>query len=343
MSFPVTPLLDAAKLYDNALISIQLGIEDFELSKSQNQARALSSVRNLFAGMLLLFKYKIAASVSNPSDAYKLIFNPPPIQPESDGNGGVIWIPDGKFKKTTIDVQGIEQRFKGFGIDVDWNTIKKLQDCRNHLEHLHPKHTYGEVAGFVADLFPVLSDFIENQLALVPADVLGSAWDKMLAHKDFYNDKLAECEDTWKSANIPDGMQIYLADCNCMMCGSKLLRAAQEDLDADLTVEDDEDKFRYRCLSCTYADFIAPELYHAFHNANYRDPRDGSEPTYERCHQCSHDTFLIFEQNCAWCDAELEYEECEVCGIGLTQDEQVHGGKCHSDQHIHDKYMREDE
>ncbi|EPJ7472025.1 hypothetical protein WJG03_001258 [Klebsiella aerogenes] len=336
--------LDAEKLYDNAIISLQLGIEDFELSTTPggNQARALSSVRNLFAGMLLLFKYKIAASVDDPADAYTIIFNPPNIVPESDGNGGVRWVPDGKFKKTTIDVQGIKQRFEGFGIDVDWDAISKLQDCRNYLEHLHPKHSYGEVAGFVAALFPVLSDFITNELQQVPSDVLSGAWEKMLAHKDFYDEKLAECEESWQSADVPSGMLTYLDDCNCQMCGSHLIMAAKEDLDSGFTVLKNEDKFRYRCVSCSYADLIAPELYHAFNIANYHDPRDGSEPTYENCMQCNHDTFLIFEQKCAWCDATLEYETCDVCGELLKQEEQDNGGLCSADHHDREKLMRED-
>jgi len=339
-----TPTLDAEKLYDNALISIQLGIEDFELSttSTENQARALSSVRNLFAGMLLLFKYKIAASVDDPADAYKIIFNPPAIVPESDSNGGFRWVPDGKFKKTTIDIQGIEQRFEGFGIDVDWDVIKQLQDCRNHLEHLHPKHTYGEVAGFVAKLFPVLSDFITNELQQVPSDVLGTAWDKMLAHQEFYNEKLAECQESWESAGVPEGMQTYLDYCSCLICGSHLITADKSDLEAELTVEGDEDNFKYRCMSCSYADAIAPELYHAFRIVNDHDPRNGEEPIHETCRQCNHDTFLILEQECAWCGATLDYNNCDVCGENLTQDEQYNGGLCHADQYTKNKFMRED-
>ncbi|RJT16264.1 hypothetical protein [Rahnella inusitata] len=344
MSTSPVQTIDAQKLYENALISIQLGIEDFEESEraSGNKARTLSSVRNLFAGMLLLFKYKIAASVNDPADAYAIIFNHPTIVPESDGNGGIKWVPDGKFKKTTIDILGIEQRFKGFGINVDWSVIKQLQDCRNHLEHLHPKHTYGEVSGFVAELFPVLSDFISNELGLVPSDVLGSAWDTMLAHKDFYNAKLDECADSWELASVPSGAEFYLSDCRCKMCSSELLMAAQEDLDLNISVEHNEDQFRYRCVNCGYADLIAPELLHAIYVTNYQDSRDGSEPTLEHCYQCNHDTFLILEQKCAWCDAELEYNACEMCGQALTQEEQINGGLCSADEYSREKFMRED-
>ncbi|BEO51078.1 hypothetical protein SMQE21_10180 [Serratia marcescens] len=337
MSTPAAQTLDAEKLYDNAVISIQLGIEDFEQSNSGIPTRALSSVRNLFAGLLLLFKYKIAVSVNDPADAYMLIFNPPFILPKSDGNGGVKWVPDGKFKKTTIDVQGIEQRFEGFGIDVDWAAIKKLQDCRNHLEHLHPQHTLGEVGGFVADLFPVLSDFITNQLAQAPSDVLGSAWDKMLAHQDFYNQQLAQCEESWESAGVPEGMKIYLTQCICDMCASKLLAANQSDIDENLTVENDENKFRYRCLSCSHSDHIVPLLYEAFRLENDFDPRDGDEPTHENCHQCGHDTFLILEQHCAWCEATLDYEQCSICGEHLGQDDQVNDGLCGYHNHMSSK------
>ncbi len=138
--------LDAEKLKENAVTSIRLGIEDFQRSQAPeaqggDAARALSAVRNLFAGVLLLFKYKIAISVDNPERATELIFNPPEVLPQADGNGGVEWKPMGKFKKTTIDVGTIKKRFEGFGIQVDWNVVDKLQECRNHLEHLHPTNT----------------------------------------------------------------------------------------------------------------------------------------------------------------------------------------------------------
>ncbi|WP_447885707.1 hypothetical protein [Serratia fonticola] len=337
MSIPAAPTLDAEKLYSNAVISIQLGIEDFEQSTLENPARALSSVRNLFAGLLLLFKYKIAVSVNDPADAYTLIFNAPPVLPKADGSGGVVWVPNGNFKKTTIDVQGIEQRFDGFGIVVDWVAIKKLQDCRNHLEHLHPKHTLSEVSGFIADLFPVLTDFITNELKQVPSDVLSSAWEKMLDHQDFYNKKLAECEESWKSAAVPEGMQPYLTECICDMCSSKLLSANQDDIDANLTVENDVSKFRYRCLSCSYSDLIVPLLYEAFRLENYFDPRDGDEPTHEICYQCEHDTFLIFEQRCAWCEATQNYEQCTICGEHLGQDDQDNDGLCGYHYHMSSK------
>ena len=43
-------------ILQNAIDSIVLGLEDFE---SSDHKRIISCVRNLFAGILLLFKYKL--------------------------------------------------------------------------------------------------------------------------------------------------------------------------------------------------------------------------------------------------------------------------------------------
>ena len=47
------------KLLQNAINSIEIGIEDYKLSQ-QDERRIISCVRNVFAGILLLFKYKFS-------------------------------------------------------------------------------------------------------------------------------------------------------------------------------------------------------------------------------------------------------------------------------------------
>ncbi|MGE8454358.1 MAG: hypothetical protein ACN6OP_27865, partial [Pseudomonadales bacterium] len=181
---------DPDKLKENAVTSIRLGIEDFERARAPadqggDPARALSAARNLFSGVLLLFKFKIASCVDDSDDALQLIFDMAEALPHPDNAGGVEWRP-GKLRKTTIDVATIRKRFETFNIDVDWTAIDKLQTCRNHLEHLHPANSLGEIAEFVAELFPVLGDFIEQQLDTQPADLLGTAWPIMLRHHAFF-------------------------------------------------------------------------------------------------------------------------------------------------------------
>lgn len=55
-------------LLNNAISSIQIGIEDYE---SEDERRVLSAVRNLTAGILLLFKEKL--SELSPGDSNEVL------------------------------------------------------------------------------------------------------------------------------------------------------------------------------------------------------------------------------------------------------------------------------
>lgn len=340
------PTLNTAKLLENALTSIRLGVEDFQRSQTTeagggDPARALSAVRNLFAGVLLLFKYKIASSVDDPEDAYRLIHNPPTdILPHPDGTGGIIWEPTGKFRATTIDVVTIKKRFKTFCIEVDWGAIDQIQDCRNHLEHLHPANTLGEVADFVAELFPVLQDFISTQLQAQPADLLGATWQIMLEHHDFFEANRKACKEAWIPTLIPEGMQRWMNRCQCKECGSSLLQPLEEDLVEGLTVADDA--LQYKCMACGHIDKIVPLMIGEMHRKlNDYNPFDGGEPDIEECYQCNHHTFIISEGRCDWCGAELEHPECDVCGEALRQADQYNGRLCSYHNYQFEKVMRE--
>lgn len=339
--------LDAEKLKENALTSIRLGIEDFQRSQAVeaeggDPARALSAVRNLFAGVLLLFKYKIAISVEDPKQAPILIFNPPEVLPHADGNGGIEWKPVGKFKRTTIDVATIKKRFEGFGIDVDWDVIEKLQECRNHLEHLHPANSLGEVADFVAELFPVLRNFILAYLNQQPAELLGSTWPIMLKQHNFLVDTLASCTAGWAAAGLPEMMLPWLKECQCEECGSSLLSPHPEDLEDGASVESQSEEFRYVCVVCGHSAPIAPLMIKELNDAYDYDPRDGEVPLVEECNECGKDTFLIGEQHCLWCGAELDYTECVVCEEALRQDDQDNGGLCSYHSYVREKMMQDD-
>lgn len=338
--------LDASKLRENALTSIRLGIEDFEVSQRAVQsngdpARALSAVRNLFAGILLLFKYKIAISVTDPDIAPSLIFNPPEILPYTDGNGGIEWRPVGKFKATTINVETIKQRFEGFGIQTDWKIIDKLQQCRNHLEHLHPANTLGEVADFVAELFPVLRDFILTQMNESPADLLESSWQSMLKHHQFFLDTRTACDAGWSGVDVPEKLIPWLKNCQCPECSSSLLMPSTSCVQKGLSVRCNEDDFDYTCLACGDFALVVPLLMDTLDSAFYYDPTSGDDSSFEECDECGHGTFFLHEQSCLWCSSKLHYRACVLCGEGLGQDDQDNGGLCSYHAHRRDKVMRE--
>jgi hypothetical protein len=73
-------------LFDNAVQSIQLGIEDYQ---ANDPRRALSSVRNFYAGVLLLAKEVLVRQIPDaaPEDVLAARFKPIP-----DGQGGVQFV-----------------------------------------------------------------------------------------------------------------------------------------------------------------------------------------------------------------------------------------------------------
>jgi hypothetical protein len=87
---------------------------------------------------------------------------------------------------------------------------------------------------------------------------------------------------------------------------------------------------------------IGPLMIKELNAAYDYDPRDGGEPEIEECNECGRDTFVISEQHCLWCPAELDYPECTVCEEPLRQEDQCNGGLCGYHLHVHEKMMRDD-
>ncbi|WP_218667909.1 hypothetical protein, partial [Rodentibacter caecimuris] len=98
--------LEKAKnnLLENAKLSIQLGIEDFKLSESDNK-RKISSIRNIYAGLLLLYKYKLV-TIGSKDDPFKLIDVSPRYKEVS------------LIPKKTITLSEIKEIFKSQGISM---------------------------------------------------------------------------------------------------------------------------------------------------------------------------------------------------------------------------------
>lgn len=330
------PPFDPAKLRDNALASIKLGVEDFEISQKpefQNgdPARALSAARNLFSGLLLLFKYKIATLVKDPGVASTLIYNPPEILPGPGENGGIKWAPRGNFRKTTIDLCTIQKRFDSFKIETDWKVIEKLRYVRNDLEHLHPRHSLGEIAYFVAELFPVLRDFIEIGLQLNPLTLLGHTWSTMLTHHDFFSNNRKLCNDEWDELGIADNALPYIDLSQCEHCGSPLIRPSLKGDAASFLLPDGD--LNYVCIACSQGGKILPLIIKALGEGYNYDIRDGGEPGIEECYECEHETFVIADQKCFWCESELQYQKCNYCGESLRQEDQMNNGLCSYHNH----------
>ena len=131
-------------IIQNAVDSIAIGLEDY---LSTDKRRIVSSARNIFAGIILLFKHKLCEL--SPSDADEVLIKQQ-VLPKIDTIGAVRWI--GKGKKT-VDIQNIKERFKSLGIVVNWKRLDEIKQYRNDIEHYFSKLNTQSVQKLISDSF----------------------------------------------------------------------------------------------------------------------------------------------------------------------------------------------
>jgi hypothetical protein len=308
----------------NAVDSISLGIEDFQ---SEDQRRLISCTRNLFAGVLLLFKHRLVQMSPAGSDEVLIKQHILPVQ---SGNQ-LEW--QGQGTKT-VDVQQIRERFKSLGIKVDWSRIDRINKYRNDVEHYFSNLSHSAVRVLITDCFVVIRDFIRQELCLDPIDVLApEVWRAFTEVAEVYQKEKDDCTAhveavDWKYAVLTDA----LSQCSCPNCGSGLL-------DTDPNCKDRDDA-EFTCLSCrnTYSFEILAEraLGEFFANANHRSMKDGGDPVTIDCPNCGKDTYLLKQDVCVMCE-ESAPRICDMCGCDIPSSEIDGGGLCGYCSHMMSK------
>jgi hypothetical protein len=303
------------KLIDNAVQSIQIGVKDYE-----DASRVLSSVRNVHAGILLLFKEKLRRLSPAGSDEVLIKQR---IIPRLDGSGGIVFVGKGK---NTVDVQEIVERFAELGIQADWKSFDVLSRLRNNVEHYYttdPAHIMQEA---MAKAFAVANAFIRSELSEDPATLLGSqCWEKLLEIKNVFEKEKAEC--TALMAQVKWDGSALAAVANrfeCPTCSSTLL--APEDTSAKPAA------LVFKCRACgnriDFAEQAAELLNDAYWSESFEACKDGDSPPLHECPGCSEETFVAEDRRCAKCGYECEYDECTICGQSLGPEEQEYEGLC---------------
>jgi hypothetical protein len=293
-------------LFDNAIQSIQLGVEDYQ---ANDPKRALSAVRNFYAGTLLLAKEVLvrAAPKADPRDVIGARYKPIP-----DGSGGIEFA---AVADKTIDFSDIGKRFKDFDLSIDQSALQDLNRIRNDIEHLYTNAAHDTVLEAMARAFPVVVDLF-RLAGEEPHTALGHCWHVMLEVRAVYERELADCRRTfdgvdWKSPSVASTAlscperQSHLvarkdmtkshheyADAECRACGAKI--------SADKLIEH------------------ALETY--FDVESYIAAKDGGEQPLYLCPECAVKAYVIWEDEngCAWCGLSLG--ECLRCSTGLTPD-----------------------
>ncbi len=318
-------------ILQNAIDSIQIGVEDFE---SDDDRRSVSAVRNIAAGILLLYKEKLCRL--SPPDNKELLIKQN-IRPVQNAKGEITF--EGKGNKT-VDVQSIKERFKSLNITtVDWDRFDEISRLRNDLEHYYTSKSPDAVREIVAKSFLLIRDFLSEHLQEDPQEVLGDdCWATLLKVSDVYSAEEQACKASlyavdWKYHSV----EIALKNLRCNQCHSSLIQAPHSD-DVYPTID-------LHCKSCgedfSFYDVVEQCIDDSLSGEAYINAKDGGNPSYNTCPECWQNTFIYEEDCCVACDYEMQYTECETCGVPLDLEDQYNEGKCSDCQYRWEKIMAE--
>lgn len=302
----------------NAVQSIQIGVEDYQ---SSDPRRVLSAIRNITAGILLLFKERLR-ELSPPGSDEVLIKQR--VQPEFDADRSIVFKGEGK---KTVDVQQIEERFSSLSIETDWKRFKKVVGIRNDIEHYCTVESADRLKELIADSFIIIRNFVASQLGYEPVVLLGEpTWGVLLEVAEVYQRELDECQEAigcieWDS----DAMSEMAGHLRCPECHSALVKPVDPETESNYLLE-------FSCASCGSVSGIdemaESALSESFDYYTHSAAKDGESSPIGTCPECGREAFVLAEDLCAACGGSLSYYECTVCGEALGPDDQELGGLC---------------
>lgn len=311
-------------LLDNAVISIQIGVEDHT---SDDPRRVLSAVRNISAGVLLLFKERLRQLSPAGSDEVLIKQN---IRPSRDTSDNISFVGSGA---KTVDVQQIKERFKDLNIKTDWARVDAIVKVRNAIEHYASSETESRVKELIADTFVVVRAFVSEELDLEADVLLGEdTWNIMLKVSGVYEAQRAEClAELEKLPWWSPGMARTASFLRCTHCESELIKPQyiKESLSGDE---------RIICMECGDGmglDQIIPyALDECFSADHYWSVSRGGKPALEECGECGTDTYITEDNICVLCGNPHQYTECVRCSQDLSGEEQGLDGFCSYCHHL---------
>lgn len=315
-------------ILDNAIDAIEVGFEDFS---EGSQRRLKSAVRNVHAGLLLIFKHKLA-ELSPPGSDDLLIREK--LVPVKSTSGQVEFCGNGK---KTVDVQGIRERFKSLEVKIDWRDFDEINKIRNELEHYYTTASLQQIKEVLAKAFSIATQFVsENFSNLDLRDKLSpNTWESLLAIKTVYDSELKLCRESWKSFEHPSPYVIdHVESFSCPNCHSDLLLYSEVNGESSAC-----------CRSCgksmTGGELFTAIISEAADSSAFFAIKDGATQEIADCPECGEFTFVMSEGQCVYCECEAS-TVCEGCGSGFSAEEMNDTGHCGWCNNMHYKMLNED-
>ena len=316
----------------NAIDSIQLGVEDQQVAKNEGKSkRNISAVRNICAGILLLYKEKLCRL--SPCDDKELLIKQDFIFYRDEA--GVIKL-KAKGKKT-VDTQAIRARFTDFGVNVDWKLFTELNKLRNNIEHYYNVDNNISMPEVIAKSFVLIRDFIREHLDDQPVNLIGGeSWAILLKEAEIYKKEHDECVDSfenidWQYACLNDILDNGLY---CPICSSSLIECSNPNTAVYPNIS-------LECHACgnkfQFEDIVEQCVETMFPHNYYLAFKENESPPYAKCPSCEKNTFIHDECCCISCDYQIN-KACTLCDERVGLDQSSNDGLCDNCQYNVNKY-----
>lgn len=291
-------------LRENAKLSIELGVEDY-LNGEKDPRRYVTAVRNLFCGLLLLYKSHLA-HVSKDQGCFIV-------------RGELDWeVVDGKIverpldpNKKTLDVIGIEKAFKKLGVSIDYDAVERVKRYRNQTEHLFDSKAtdMSVVMPCVIDCLKLVRDFMTSVMRMHPETFFDEkVLNVLVDNEGVVAKEREERMGLLDALSWPHSIARSLfARATCPHCHSEMLFPAAENAKSDVT----EVVFTCRCCSeqVTYEtlmQYVTDDIWEGSVSSSLSsvssDLSNGIDVSLWECPECSSMSF------------DTEHNVCLICG-----------------------------
>ena len=314
-------------ILNNAIDSISIGIEDFNAIQN-NKQRVLSCTRNIFSGILLLFKQKLIEL--SPKDSNESLIKQK-ILPQLQPDGSIIWVGVGE---KTVDVQMIKERFKSLNINIDWKILDKLNHYRNNIEHYydHNNLPIKSIQEMISHAFLIINSFIRDHLEENPENLFNhTIWMDLISIDEVYQEEKRVTLEQLKNLKYIDN-EIFemIKNYRCHKCGYSLLSTEQINEQAECS--------NFYCRSCNNKlsyDTIIKECIANKYTTDYHD-KYGAEFPLANCPECGEECYIMEKHICFICGHEA-IEVCQICGSDIESYDMICSPLCGHCSYLIDK------
>lgn len=349
-----------SKLTRNAAESIRLGIEDYNLAKN-DEGRILSSIRNIYAGILLLFKEELR--YLSPKGSNDVLIKDK-IEMVFDGKSGQL-ICKGEQKSNgsvgkTVDFSEIQERFKIMKRPLPDDLIRLIREIReerNNIEHWYSLQSIEALQGVVAKATIAIRKFFEEFLHENPLFYLDDTWREMLKveelHKTLRKEYLRDLKKKLNTSSNSKWFQTIRDEFICPDCGADVFDIQDEKSQIELICKGCNSTFNIEKVKNFVSDSYLANLewkLEKSYGLDFEEQKMGFNERIINCPSCGNKTYVFDpDQNisrCFFCNYEYSYKECSHCSSTLESYEldeaEINGGLCSKCIYDREKIMRDD-